>query len=75
MPSTDTAIVRVNNVKDGVFSNLNAKPEVIRFEELTDKPPVRNVLMSFVLIPLLSRIQRQLQICLLVIKIQWMKWK
>ncbi len=46
MSSTDSAaVVRVNNVKDGVFSNLNAKPEVIRFEELTaDKPPVRRSL-------------------------------
>lgn len=30
---------------DGVFSNLNAKPEIIRIEnlKLDDKPPVRKI--------------------------------
>ncbi len=38
-----SAIFQVYPCKDGVFSNLNAKPEVIRIENLDteDKPPVR----------------------------------
>lgn len=37
-----TATAKVIHYKDGVFSNLNAKPEVIRIDELSyeDKPPV-----------------------------------
>lgn len=37
-----TATAKVIHYKDGVFSNLNAKPEVIRVDELSyeDKPPV-----------------------------------
>ena len=33
---------KITSCKDGVFSNLNAKPEVIRIEELDldDRPPV-----------------------------------